>query len=325
MRTQLLVFILMFFVPQAWATPVPGSLEVDWNEGAADCSAAPQPPLQVHAYAPRTYILRQSPCADFEANFLYLLIGAERALLIDTGAVADPQRMPLAQKVQSLLPDRNGEPLPLLVAHTHGHGDHRAGDAQFSALPSAGIVPTGLRELRAFYGFADWPQGVAELDLGGRTVEVLPAPGHHPAHVVFYDRRTALLFSGDFLLPGMLLVDDVDSYRESAERIAGYFRDRPIAHVLGGHIELDAEGQLYPRGSHHHPDERRLQLGKQDLLALPSALEEFNGFYAGYPDFILFNTLHSLLALGVIGIVLLSLVAWGIRRWRRRRRAVGRR
>jgi hypothetical protein len=27
--------------------PVPGSLEVHWNEGASDCSATPQNPLQV--------------------------------------------------------------------------------------------------------------------------------------------------------------------------------------------------------------------------------------------------------------------------------------
>lgn len=320
MPKQLFVLLLVFFFPQAWAAPVPGSLEVDWNEGAADCAATPQPPLQVHAYAPRTFILRQNPCVDSEANFLYLLIGSERALLIDTGAVSDPQRMPLARQVRSLLPDRDGEPMPLLVAHTHGHGDHRAGDAQFAALPGVEVVPTELEAMRTFYGFEDWPQGVAELGLGGRIVEVLPAPGHHPAHVLFYDPRTTLLFSGDFLLPGLLLIDDVDAYRASAARIAERFRDRPVAHVLGGHVELDADGGLFPRGSHHHPNERRLQLGKQDLLALPAALEDFNGFYAGYPDFILFNTLHSLVALGVLAIALLSLPAWGAWRWRRNRR-----
>lgn len=325
MPKHLLVLILMFFASQAWADPVPGSLEVDWNEGAADCEAATQPPLQVHAYAPRTFILRQNPCVDFEANFLYLLVGSERALLIDSGAVSDPERMPLARQVQALLPRRNGEPLPLLVAHTHGHGDHRAGDAQFTASPSVEIVPTGLEAMRAFYGFEEWPEGTARLDLGGRTVEVLPAPGHHPTHVLFYDRRTALLFSGDFLLPGLLLIDDLDAYHESAARIAANFRDRPVAHVLGGHIELDADGQLFPRGSHHHPDERRLQLEKQDLLALPAALEDFNGFYAGYPDFILVKPLNILLALAASAIVLLALIAWGIRRWWRSRRMLRRR
>src|SRR5436309_6418993 len=65
----------------AWSKPVPGSLDPHWNEGASDCKATPQPPLQVHAYEPQTFILRQNPCADFEANFLYLLIGSDKALL----------------------------------------------------------------------------------------------------------------------------------------------------------------------------------------------------------------------------------------------------
>ena len=84
---------------QAWSQPVPGSLDVHWNEGAKDCTATPQAPLQVHTYEPQTFILRQSPCATFEANFLYLLIGSDKALLIDTGAVADPKEMPLAKTV----------------------------------------------------------------------------------------------------------------------------------------------------------------------------------------------------------------------------------
>jgi hydroxyacylglutathione hydrolase len=36
---------------------------------------------------PLTFILRQNPCADFEVNFIYLLVGCNKALLIDTGAV----------------------------------------------------------------------------------------------------------------------------------------------------------------------------------------------------------------------------------------------
>jgi hydroxyacylglutathione hydrolase len=66
-------------------------MDVCWNKGAPDCTATPQDPLQVHAYDPQTFILRQSPCAHFEANFLYLLVGSDKALLIDTGAVADPK------------------------------------------------------------------------------------------------------------------------------------------------------------------------------------------------------------------------------------------
>ena len=55
-----------------------------WCRGL--CSIAAASIAGAH-YEPTTFILRQSPCADFEANFIYLLIGADKALLIDTGAV----------------------------------------------------------------------------------------------------------------------------------------------------------------------------------------------------------------------------------------------
>src|SRR4030095_8952081 len=132
---------LLVIATPGWSQPVPGSLDVHWNEGAPDCTATPQDPLQVHSYDPQTFILRQSPCASFEANFLYLLVGSDKALLIDTGAVADPKKMPVAKAILELLPDQDHQKLPLLVAHTHRHLDHRAGDPQFASLPSVQVVP----------------------------------------------------------------------------------------------------------------------------------------------------------------------------------------
>jgi c-di-GMP-binding flagellar brake protein YcgR len=55
----------------------------------------------------------QSPCADLEANFICLLIGSDKALLIDTGAVADPKAMRLAKAILELLPDKDHKKLPL--------------------------------------------------------------------------------------------------------------------------------------------------------------------------------------------------------------------
>lgn len=318
-----LLILLLAAMPQSWAQPGAGNLDVQWTGGAEDCALSP-PPLQVHAHDAKTFILRQDPCAHFEANFLYLLVGTDKALLIDSGAVADPERMPLADTVQALL-RRDGQPtLPLVVAHTHGHGDHRAGDAQFRSLPSAHVVPADLAGVRAFFGLDTWPGGVGELDLGDRIVDVLPAPGHHPAHLVFHDRRTQLVFTGDFLLPGRLMVDDIAAYRESAARIAAFFEDRPVAHVLGGHVELDVHGRLYPRGSTHHPGERALPLARQDLLALPRALDDFNGFHARHDNFIVTNPMNDLVALCAALVVLLALVGWGlVRVIRRRRRRAG--
>ena len=68
---------------------VPGTMDVHWNEGSEDCVKNPQPPIQVHRYNADTFILRENLCATYEAPFIYLLIGKTKALLIDTGAVAE--------------------------------------------------------------------------------------------------------------------------------------------------------------------------------------------------------------------------------------------
>jgi hydroxyacylglutathione hydrolase len=312
---------MMLLAAQAWGEPLAGSLDVRWDEGSEDCEKAATPPIQVHQYEPQTYILRQSFCSDFEAPLLYLLIGEEEALLVDTGAVEDAAQMPIADAVMQLLPDKGEGKLPLLVLHTHGHGDHRKGDAQFAALPGVKVVPPEVEDLRTALTLPKWPDGVAQLALGGRTVDVMAAPGHQPAHLIFYDDRTALLFTGDFLLPGRLMVDDLAAYRASAARLVTFIGDRPVAHVLGAHIELDNAGELFPSGSQHHPNERAIALAKEDVLALPAALADFNGFYAKHDHFVVTNPKRNLMTAAIAVVLLLAGLVWGWRRMRRRKRA----
>jgi len=306
----------------AWPQLTPGSLDVRWDEGAENCAASRQAPLQVHPYDAQTYILRENLCATFEAPFMYLLLGSSRALLIDTGDVAEPQQMPLAQAVLKLLPGDGADKLPLLVVHTHRHLDHRAGDTQFAALPKVQVVPYELAGVQKYYGFNDWPNGIAQLDLGDRTLDVLPTPGHNETHVSFYDRNTGLFFSGDFLMPGRLLIDDAAADLASAQRVAAFVKDRPVSHVLGGHIELDRAGETFPWESQYHPQERVLQMSKDDLLALPAAVSRFNGFYTQHGRFIMMNSMRVLLAMALaLLIVLAALVLWLFRYVRRRRAA----
>src|SRR6266568_4457044 len=139
-----------------WSQLVPGSMDIHWNEGAPNC-ANPQPPLQVHQYNTRTFILRESLCATFEAPFMYLLIGSTKALLIDTGDVAGPTQMPLANTVMHLLPGDTSAKLPLLVVHTHRHLDHRAADGQFTHFSNAQVVGFDFDSVRRYYNFTDWP------------------------------------------------------------------------------------------------------------------------------------------------------------------------
>lgn len=323
-RPVLAVFFgLMCASPVALADQAMSPRDMHWDAGADPCPASVKAPLEVQAFDTHTYILRENLCSTWEAPFMYLLVGNKEALLIDTGDVADPKLMPLATTVLGLLPTVGGTKLPLIVVHSHTHLDHRAGDPQFQGLSGVTLVAAQLPSVKSFFGFKDWPQGIAQVDLGDRVVDVLPAPGHNVAHVVYYDRNTAILFSGDFLLPGRLLVDDYSAYLASAARVAAFVKDRPVSYVLGGHIEMDKDGALFDWQSTVHPGEHPLPLGKDDVLALPAALARFNGFYTETGGFTIMNPMHNLevmaagvlLVLGILGYLLYRLV----RRLKRRR------
>ncbi|WP_158792390.1 MBL fold metallo-hydrolase [Granulicella sp. L60] len=298
-----------------------GSTDMHWSEGASNCKTSPHSSLEVHYYNAQTFILRESLCVTFEAPFMYLLVGSTRAMLIDTGDVADADHMPLATTVMGLLPSNGSAKLPLLVVHTHRHLDHREGDGQFAQLPGVQVVGFDLDSVKRFYNFTDWPNGQAQIDLGDRIVDVIPTPGHNETHVSFYDRKTGLFFSGDFLMPARLLIDDAAADLQSARRVAAFVKDRPVTAVLGGHVELDARGETYAWESTYHPNEHALPMTKDDLLALPAAVASFNGFYAQSGPFLMMNSMRVLIAIGIaVVVVLIALVIALIRYVRRRLR-----
>jgi len=304
------------------AQPSPTSLGMAWSEGAEHCEAVPlKEPLQVRQYDAQTFILRENLCATFEAPFIYLLLGSKRALLIDTGDVEDPRKIPLAETVLGLLPRMGASRLPLLVVHTHRHVDHRAADKQFEGQPNVEVVPAFLDDVRKHFGFPNWPAGLAQVELGDRTIEVIPTPGHDPTHVSFYDGNTGIFFSGDFLLPGRLLVADSNQYLASAERVADFVRSRTVTHVFGAHIEMNEQEMLFPWEATYHPQERDLSLSKEDLLSLPATLRSFNGLYTTHGKWVLINSVHELMAIGAGAISLLVALIWFVPRYLRTRKA----
>jgi hydroxyacylglutathione hydrolase len=291
-------------------------LNLRWDPGAEDCTPE-QARTQAQAIDETTIVIRQNPCVDYEANFLYLLIGNDRALLLDSGATEDPKlTAELTGLVASYLTRADGMRLPLLVAHTHRHLDHRAGDAAFAAQPLTKVVPIESEELRRFFGFRQWPDDEVRYDLGGRVITVAPAPGHHPDHLVFFDSRTRLLFTGDFYLPGRLLVDDIDAYVESARLMIERVQVWGPTYALGAHVEMNRAGELYSGGATHHPDERPVEMvfGVPEAQALLAALQDFNGFYSRHPAYAVVHPIHNLMALGAGVVLALVLAVWGVRR-----------
>ena len=233
-------------------------------------TTANEPETQVQAIDGDTFVIRQSVKTNFEAPFLYLLFGRDRALLLDTGAGGLKIRPTVDRLIADWQARHGGRPIRLVVAHSHSHGDHHAGDDEFRNRPNTEVVGLKPAEVSAFFHFTDWPRDVARFDLGGRMLDVLATPGHQPAHLMVYDARTRLLFSGDMLYPGRLYVplNHFDDFRASAERLAAFAKPHPIRALLGAHIEMTTTpGKDYGMEAPVHADEHPLPLA-------PSAIEE---------------------------------------------------
>ncbi|MEZ0108061.1 hydroxyacylglutathione hydrolase [Catenulispora sp. EB89] len=273
-------------------------LDLRWNHGVSRWSSASEPPLQVQAYDERTVILRQSKSTNYEAPFIYLLFGADRALLLDTGATADPAVFPLRETVDSLVADwlrrhpRDG--YHLVVAHTHGHGDHVAADAQFAGRPDTVVVAKEPEAVRAFFGFDDarWPDQEVPFDLGGRVLRAIGAPGHHAAGVVFHDPATGFLLTGDTVYPGRIYVADFAELVATLNRLVAFCAAHEVTWVMGCHVEMtDRPYRDYPIGSTYQPHERALPMTVAQLTALRDAAVRVEGRRGAhrFADFIVFS------------------------------------
>jgi glyoxylase-like metal-dependent hydrolase (beta-lactamase superfamily II) len=260
-------------VPDRWAVaaPLPG-----------DATA-----IEVHAAGESTFLLRQSKRTSPEAPILVLLLGAKRALLVDTGDSADPATWPLRETVDALIDGwlivHPCDDYALVVAHSHAHGDHVAGDGQFQGRPRTSVVGHSSDAVRSFFAL-DGPEAerAGAFDLGGRELLVLATPGHHPSAITFYDPSTELLLTGDTVYPGRLYVDDLPRFVTSLERLVAFASEHPVTAVVGAHVEMSrTPGRDYPLGARFQPDEAPLALSPRALDDVLTAGREMTATGAG--------------------------------------------
>jgi glyoxylase-like metal-dependent hydrolase (beta-lactamase superfamily II) len=282
------------------------ALDVQWIHGTPP-GGPKDPPVQVHKVDDGTFILRQSKDLDYEGNFLFLLCGAERAILLDTGAVAEDGGV--RETVDAALEDRGSE-YPLVVAHTHGHGDHVAGDEAFRERPHTTVVARDVEAVREFFGFGDdWPDETVSFDLGDRVLSLIGSPGHHQAAITVYDEATGFLLTGDTVLRGRLYVQDMPAFAATMDRLADFASEHPVTQVLGCHIEMTrTPGRDYPLGCTYQPDEPPLEMSLAQLLAARDAAHSAAARPGAhvFDDFIVYNGMNpkspALLRLTVRGL-----------------------
>lgn len=162
---------------------------------------------------------------------IYLLEGEEKALLLDTGYGTGN----LHEFVDKLT-DKE-----ILVANTHFHPDHSAGNGEFEKVflskgaeidaPSVnGFCPFDLGKLpypnyeKAYIGEGD------KIELGGRTIEVLEAlPAHCNSSLFFLDRGHRMFFTGDEMEAAQVLMYDnsnnPDAPYNVKERLDNFYKN----------------------------------------------------------------------------------------------------
>jgi hydroxyacylglutathione hydrolase len=283
------------------ANPLP----TQWKgNGSTSCSnhQNEDPAITKFRYDANTWILRENKCLNYEGNFIYVLFGHDKVLMQDTGSIprgmsqaAFTQAFPIRDTVEGIItewlaaqPAENGHPrtresIELLVTHSHSHGDHVQGDYQFVGKPYTKVAGKAPSQVATFFNITDWPNKPGVLDLGSRKLDVLGIPGHEASHVAIYDHGAQLLFSGDSIYPGHIFIQDWRSYRASMQRLETFVAEkdpsgkalRPVAHVLGTHIEKAPEARrFYTYGATVHNPERKLELDRAHVTLVATKTAE---------------------------------------------------
>jgi glyoxylase-like metal-dependent hydrolase (beta-lactamase superfamily II) len=259
-----------------------------------DGTHGPEPQMQVQRVDADTFVIRQSVETNIEAPFLYLFFGKDEALLLDTGAGGLKIRPTIDGLIAKWLAAKGKASIPLVVAHTHAHGDHIAGDVEFAGDPNVTVVGHTPQDVAAFFGIKTWPTQIVPFDLGGRTLTIIPSPGHEPAEITVYDPETKFLQMGDELYPGRLYVsgDDFTTYRDTIDRVVAFTRTHPVSWVMGNHIEMTTTpGRDFPMHAPSHPNEHPLELPYARLLELQASIHKMTGAQLDvHKDFIVYPT-----------------------------------
>lgn len=275
--------------PTISEAPNSSLFQTSWNSG----SDADEPAFHVQNVDRNTIAIRQSLRTTFEAPFLYLLFGEDRALLIDTGVEGSDLRTEIDRHISAWAAAHNRAEPELIVMHTHSHRDHRGGDSALANRPNTVIVGLEVDEIQDFFGIEDWPSSIGSIDLGNRVLEIVPTPGHTDDHVVIFDQTIKALFTGDMIYPGRLYFqcEKARVYEASINRLADFTDDNEVRWLLGAHIEMKADpGQTFRQQNTSRRGEHLLEMPTSTIEEIKGALTAQGGKYVvdTFDDFVLF-------------------------------------
>lgn len=237
-----------------------------------------------------------SEFGHWEKVHSFLLIGKEKAALIDTGLGIDNIKR-ITDQLTSL---------PIIVLTTHVHWDHIGSHGEFENIfvhkeeedwLINGIKKLPIDQIRrdvsrditkptsatfnpaTYEPFQGKPTGLLndgdEIDIGNRKLTIYHTPGHSPGHITIYDQSKGYLFTGD------LLYDETPIYAffpttnpvdlvESLEKIT-YIAN--VTKVYGAHNTIGLHPNIL--------DEVKIavkELKEKDLARFGTGIHHFKGF-----------------------------------------------
>jgi hydroxyacylglutathione hydrolase len=264
--------LLLVVNGSAVAEPAKQVFKETWIAG----TKGPEPEMQVQRYDADTFVIRQSVETNAEAPFLYLLFGTDRVLLEDTGAGGLKIKPTIDKVIAQWLVEKGRKSIPLVIAHSHSHGDHIAGDGEFAGAPDVTVIGHAPSDVATFFNIKNWPTDIVSFDLGGRVLNIIPTPGHEAAAIMIYDSRTHWLLSGDSLYSGRLYVklEQFHTFRDSIDRAVAFTKPLKVSQLMGTHIEMTTTPHVdYPIHAASHPKEHLLELPYSRLTELQNSLD----------------------------------------------------
>jgi glyoxylase-like metal-dependent hydrolase (beta-lactamase superfamily II) len=253
-----------------------------WIHGAENCEdnigvTNKSIAFDVYKHDKNTFILRQNKCLTFEAPFIYIFVGNDKILVLDTGAVDELSTFSLYEELVILIGAEQLTTKKILVAHSHSHSDHYSGDIAFKGRSNVEVINTSARDVKQFYGFTQWPNGQSIIELGNRKITVIPTPGHQEESISLHDPHTKWLMTGDTLYPGYIYVKDWQAFQKSITRLTAFTEENEVSAIMGAHIEKQSQGELYyPIGTTYQPNEANLDLPLNSLLSLNAIIKVMN-------------------------------------------------
>jgi glyoxylase-like metal-dependent hydrolase (beta-lactamase superfamily II) len=194
----------------------------------------------------------------------YLVVGSERSAVLDTGTGIGPFHCAVQELVER-------EPV---VVQTHVHEDHIGASHHFREVYVHSADAAALRSGSSDAKYKEdtaarnlkrrpLPEGIEPdlsitpgieparvltegdlIELGNRVLEVFHAPGHTPGGIALLDRSNRVLFAGDSLYSGNILVLDPPAYRPTIDKLASLAA--LVDRIYGAHFAIPTDPALVP-------------------------------------------------------------------------------